>query len=151
MDVLLVEDSHGDARLAQEAFLASETPVRLHIARDGIEAMEFLLHETLPRPDLILLDLNLPKLDGRELLLRIKQDHSLKTIPTVILSTSDAEEDVKYCYRQHANCYIKKPQQWDAFVKVVKFVNDFFLQVIKPQHDPEDPIFQDILADRFYF
>jgi CheY-like chemotaxis protein len=151
MDVLLVEDSHGDVRLAQEAFLVSETPVRLHIARDGIEAMEFLLRENLPRPDLILLDLNLPKLDGRELLLRLKEDPSLKTIPTIILSTSDAEEDVIYCYRQHANFYIKKPQQWDAFVKVVKFINNFFLLVVKPQHDSVDQIFQNIVTDRFYF
>jgi chemotaxis family two-component system response regulator Rcp1 len=151
MDILLIEDSPGDVRLAREAFLASDKPFRLHVACDGVEAMEFLLHDNLPRPDLILLDLNLPKINGRELLIRLKNDDNLKTIPTVVLSTSDAEDDVRYCYRQHATCYIKKPDQWDAFARVVGLVNDFCQLAIKPQDSPADYILRKIVADRFYF
>jgi CheY-like chemotaxis protein len=151
MDILLVEDNLGEARLAQEAFLASNEPVSLHVARDGVEAMEFLLNNKLPRPDLILLDLNLPKINGRELLTRIKNNDTLKTIPTVVLSTSDAQEDVQYCYEHHANCYIKKPEQWDSFVGVVKFVNDFWLMVVKPQVCPMIDILRGVQADRFDF
>jgi CheY-like chemotaxis protein len=151
MDILLIEDNLGDARLTQEAFLTSEEPVSLHVARDGVEAMEFLLNDNLPRPDLILLDLNLPKIDGRELLTRIKNNDTLKTIPTVVLSTSDAAEDVQYCYENHANCYIKKPEQWDSFVDVVKFVNDFWLLIVKPQVRPMIDIFRSVPADRFDF
>jgi chemotaxis family two-component system response regulator Rcp1 len=151
MDVLLVEDSPGDVRLAQIAFLASDKPICLHVARDGVEAMEFLLRDDLPQPDLILLDLNLPRIDGRELLVRLKNDHSMKSIPTVILSTSDAEDDVQYCYREHATCFIKKPQHLDGFAGVVKFVNDFSRMVIKPQQGPTNHILLNVEPDRFYF
>jgi len=151
MNILLIEDSPGDARLAKEAFRASDRPACLHVARDGIEAMEFLLHDNVPRPDLILLDLNLPKIDGRELLIRLKNDDDLKTIPTVVLSSSAAEDDVRYCYRQHATCFIVKPKQWDAFAGVVKFVMDFCRLVVKPQETPANSIMRNIVADRFYF
>src|ERR1700736_6821512 len=113
--VLLVEDSPGDVRLTQEAFRDANKSVHLHVATDGVEAMAFLRHEgahaDAPRPDLILLDLNLPKMDGREVLVHIKEDNSLKTIPTVILTTSDAEADIVKCYQLHANCYLKKDRK----------------------------------------
>jgi two-component system, chemotaxis family, response regulator Rcp1 len=113
MDILLVEDNPGDARLAQEAFRQSNAPVSLHIVSDGEDAMSFLrregVHVHVPRPHLILLDLNLPKLSGRESLAQIKGDNRFKSIPTVILTTSDAEEDVSYCYENYANCYVRKP------------------------------------------
>jgi chemotaxis family two-component system response regulator Rcp1 len=117
MDILLVEDNPGDARLAQEAFRQSNAPVSLHIVSDGEDAMSFLRREGVhvhvnvhvPRPPLILLDLNLPKLSGRETLAQIKGDNRFKSIPTVILTTSDAEEDVSYCYENYANCYVRKP------------------------------------------
>jgi two-component system, chemotaxis family, response regulator Rcp1 len=151
MNILLIEDSPSDARLAKEAFRASDSPACLHVARDGIEAMEFLLHDNIPRPDLILLDLNLPKIDGRELLSRLKNDDDLKTIPTVVLSSSAAEDDVQYCYRQHATCFIVKPNQWDAFAGVVRFVMDFCRLAVKPQENPVNSIMRNIVADRFYF
>src|ERR1700733_12016980 len=110
IEVLLVEDSPGDVRLTQEAFREANAAVILHVARDGVEAMAFLRHEghhlVSPRPDLILLDLNLPRMDGREVLSRIKQDGSLKTIPTVILTTSEAHADIDGSYELHANCYL---------------------------------------------
>ena len=113
MDILLVEDNPGDVRLAQEAFRNSNAAVTLHIARDGEEAMSFLrregVHVDAPRPHIILLDLNLPRLDGRETLAKIKSDKSFKAIPTIILTTSDAEVDISYCYENYANCYVRKP------------------------------------------
>src|SRR5580704_19021772 len=133
--VLLVEDSTGDVRLMQEAFRDASPAVFLHIARDGMEAMAFLGREgdyaEAPRPDLILLDLNLPKMDGREVLVRIKAHDSLKTIPTVILSTSDAEADIRISYQHGANCYFKKPVEWNAFVTLVKSINEFWLTMVK--------------------
>src|ERR1700723_3803924 len=109
IEVLLVEDSPGDVRLTQEAFREYSKPIRLHLAADGIEAMAFLrregIHANAPRPDLILLDLNLPKMDGREVLAHIKEDGNLKTIPTVILTTSDAQADIVKSYQLQANCY----------------------------------------------
>ncbi len=133
--VLLVEDHPGDVRLMQEAFRDASPSVFLHVARDGMEAMAFLKRDgdyvQAPRPDLILLDLNLPKMDGREVLVRIKADESLKTIPTVILSTSDAEADIRISYEHGANCYFKKPVEWDAFVTLVKSINDFWLKMAK--------------------
>jgi len=131
MDVLLVEDSPGDVRLAQEAFSASGKPIRLHVVGDGVEAMAFLkqedAHKNAPRPNLILLDLNLPIMDGREVLARIKKDASLNAIPTIVLTASDAKEDVLYCYRNHANCFVRKPEQWDTFESVVRHMNTFWL------------------------
>jgi chemotaxis family two-component system response regulator Rcp1 len=141
IEVLLVEDSPGDVRLTQEAFRDANRSVHLHVAADGIEAMEFLrkegAHANAPRPDLILLDLNLPKMDGREVLAHIKEDETLKTIPTVILTTSDAEADIVKSYELQANCYLTKPVQLDAFEALVKSINDFWLTKVKlPQQGP---------------
>jgi chemotaxis family two-component system response regulator Rcp1 len=141
IEVLLIEDSPGDVRLTQEAFREFSKPVRLHLATDGIEAMAFLRHEgvyaDVPRPDLILLDLNLPKMDGREVLALIKGDQSLKIIPTIILTTSDNEADVTMSYRLRANCYLRKPAHWDAFDNLVRSINAFWLTRAKlPQQIP---------------
>jgi CheY-like chemotaxis protein len=135
IEVLLVEDSPGDVRLTQEAFRDANRSIHLHVVSDGVEAMAFLrrkgAHGRAPRPDIILLDLNLPKMDGREVLAHIKEDDSLKTIPTVILTTSDAEADIAKCYQLHANCYLKKPVQLDAFELLVKSINDFWLTKVE--------------------
>jgi two-component system, chemotaxis family, response regulator Rcp1 len=131
LQVLLVEDSPGDVRLTQEAFRDANLSVQLHVATDGVEAMEFLKREgrytDAPRPDLTLLDLNLPRMDGREVLARIKADDVLKTIPTVILTTSAAEADIANSYQLQANCYLTKPVELDAFEGLVKSINDFWL------------------------
>ena len=131
IEVLLVEDSPGDVRLTQEAFRDSGKPVRLHLASDGVEALAFLrcegIYADAPRPDLILLDLNLPKMDGREVLKEIKKDRNLKTIPTIILTTSDDEVDVLISYQLQANCYLRKPAHWDAFDNLVRSINAFWL------------------------
>jgi CheY-like chemotaxis protein len=135
IDVLLVEDSPGDVRLTQEAFRNANRAIHLHVAADGIEAMAFLRREGaqagMPRPDLILLDLNLPKMDGREVLALIKEDENLKTIPTVILTTSTAEADIVKSYQLQANCYLTKPVQLDEFESLVKSINDFWLTKVK--------------------
>jgi two-component system, chemotaxis family, response regulator Rcp1 len=135
MEVLLVEDSPGDVRLTQEAFRDANPAIRLHVATDGVEAMAFLkregIHVQAPRPDLILLDLNLPKMDGREVLAHIKEDNTLKTIPTVILTTSDAEADIVKSYQLQANCYLSKPVQLDVFEGLVGSINDFWLNKVK--------------------
>jgi chemotaxis family two-component system response regulator Rcp1 len=135
IEVLLVEDSPGDVRLTQEAFRDVNKSVHLHVAFDGVEAMAFLRHQEphihAPRPDLILLDLNLPKMDGREVLAHIKGDESLKTIPTVILTTSEAEADIVKSYQLQANCYLSKPVQFEAFESLVKSINDFWLTRVK--------------------
>jgi two-component system, chemotaxis family, response regulator Rcp1 len=129
--VLLVEDNLGDVRLTQEAFRDANGSVKLHVACDGMEAMNFLRHEgaygDAPRPHFILLDLNLPKMDGREVLAQIKKDESLKTIPTIILTTSDAEADIARSYQLHANCYLCKPVQLEDFESLVRSINDFWL------------------------
>ncbi len=133
--VLLVEDSPGDVRLTQEAFRDVNTSVRLHVVSDGVEAMAFLRHEGIyvdaPRPDLILLDLNLPKMDGREVLAHIKADDLLKNTPTVVLTTSDAEADVMKSYQLQANCYLTKPARFDEFANLMKSVNDFWLTKVQ--------------------
>jgi chemotaxis family two-component system response regulator Rcp1 len=135
IEVLLVEDSPGDVRLTREAFKNAKVHINLHVASDGTEAMAFLRHEGAhvhaPRPALILLDLNLPKMDGRKVLAHIKEDASLKTIPTVILTTSEAEEDIAKSYQLQANCYLSKPVQFDAFESLVKSINDFWLTKVK--------------------
>ena len=135
IEVLLVEDNPGDVRLTQEVFLDANSSVHLHVASDGVEAMAFLRregsHSHAPRPDLVLLDLNLPKMDGREVLAQIKKDESLKTIPTVILTTSDAEADIAKSYRLQANCYLTKPVQLSSFEALVKSINDFWLTKAK--------------------
>jgi CheY-like chemotaxis protein len=134
-EVLLVEDSPGDVRLTQEAFRDANKSIRLHVAADGVEAMAFLkregAHAYAPRPDIILLDLNLPKMDGREVLAHIKADGILKTIPTVILTTSEAETDIVKSYQLQANCYLTKPVQFDEFASLVKIINDFWLTRVK--------------------
>ena len=135
LEVLLVEDSPGDVRLTQEAFRDANPAIRLHVTTDGVEAMAFLkregIHAKAPRPDLILLDLNLPKMDGREVLAHIKEDATLKTIPTVILTTSDAEADIVKSYQLQANCYLSKPVQLDVFESLVGSINDFWLTKVK--------------------
>jgi chemotaxis family two-component system response regulator Rcp1 len=135
IEVLLVEDSPGDVRLTQEAFRDANKAIHLHVAADGVEAMAFLrregIHAQAPRPELILLDLNLPKMDGREVLAHIKEDSNLKTIPTVILTTSEAEADIVKSYQLQANCYLTKPVQLDAFEALVKSINDFWLTKVK--------------------
>jgi two-component system, chemotaxis family, response regulator Rcp1 len=129
--LLLVEDNPGDVRLTQMAFRTADPSVDLHVASDGVEAMAFLNQEgafsASPRPDLILLDLNLPRMDGREVLAQIKTDPSLKLIPTVILTTSDAEADIVSSYQLQANCYLNKPVQWDSFQSLVTSIHDFWL------------------------
>jgi chemotaxis family two-component system response regulator Rcp1 len=137
-EVLLVEDSPGDVRLTQEAFRDASKLIHLHVASDGIEALAFLrregIHRNAPRPDFILLDLNLPRMDGREVLSLIKNDESLKTIPTIILTTSNSEADIMKSYQLQANCYLCKPVQLDEFENVVKSINDFWLtRVTLPQ------------------
>jgi chemotaxis family two-component system response regulator Rcp1 len=139
VDVLLVEDSPGDVRLTREAFREANPAVRLHVASDGIEAMAFLRREgasvEAPRPDFILLDLNLPKMDGREVLALIKEDHNLRTIPTVILTTSEADADILQSYELNANAYLRKPVTLEAFEALVRSINDFWLtKVVLPQH-----------------
>ena len=135
INVLLVEDSPGDVRLTKEALKDAKVHINLHVAADGIEAMAFLMrngaHADAPRPELILLDLNLPRKDGREVLKEIKQSVALATIPVVILTTSAAQEDVLNSYRLHANCYITKPVSLDGFLKVVQSIDDFWLTVVK--------------------
>jgi two-component system, chemotaxis family, response regulator Rcp1 len=133
-EVLLVEDTPGAVRLTQEAFHNANPTIHLHVASDGVEAMAFLrregLHADAPRPDLILLDLNLPKMDGREVLAKIKGDDSLKTIPTLILTTSEAEVDILNGYRLQANCYLTKPVHLDAFERLITSINDFWLTTV---------------------
>jgi chemotaxis family two-component system response regulator Rcp1 len=133
--VLLVEDSPGDVRLTQEAFRVADPTIDLRVAADGVEAMAFLLRKgayaDAPRPEFILLDLNLPKMDGREVLAHIKEDDNLKTIPTVILTTSDAEADILTSYQLQANCYLSKPVQLEEFESLVKSINDFWLTKVK--------------------
>jgi two-component system, chemotaxis family, response regulator Rcp1 len=133
--VLLVEDSPGDVRLTQEAFHDADPSIELHVATDGVEAMAYLrregIHAAAPRPDFILLDLNLPKMDGREVLAHIKGNQDLKTIPTVILTTSDAEADILTSYQLRANCYLSKPVQLEEFEALVKSINDFWLTTVK--------------------
>jgi len=135
IDILLVEDNVGDARLAKEALKESKLKNDLHIVGDGIDAMDFLHGKgkflNAPRPDLILLDLNLPRKDGREVLAEIKNDIDLKRIPVVILTISKAEEDILKTYNLHANCYITKPLDLDQFMKVVKSIEDFWLTIVK--------------------
>jgi len=133
--VLLVEDSPGDVRLTQEAFRNVSAAITMHIASDGVEAMAFLeqtgVHAQAPRPDLILLDLNLPRMDGREVLAKIKSSDDLKTIPVLILTTSQSEVDILMSYQLHANCYMTKPVQLDAFDNLVGSINNFWLTKVR--------------------
>ena len=139
IEVLLVEDSPGDVRLTREAFRDAKVHINLHVATDGTKAMAFLnregVHANAPRPDLVLLDLNLPKKDGREVLQEIKESHTLKSIPVVILTTSSSEADILKSYRLHANCYITKPVGLEGFLTVVKSIDNFWLSVVKLPHE----------------
>ena len=135
INILLVEDSEPDVVLTREAFSEAMVPNRLYVVEDGIEAIDFLRqkkqYKTVPRPDLILLDLNLPKKDGRAVLEEIKSDPSLATIPVVILTTSTDEGDVSRAYTSHANCYISKPVDFAQFIKVIKTIESFWLTVVR--------------------
>jgi chemotaxis family two-component system response regulator Rcp1 len=135
VQVLLVEDSPGDVRLTQEAFDDANANVELHVATDGVEAMDFLRregkHNDAPRPDLVILDLNLPRLDGREVLARVKEDSTLKAIPIVVLSTSASEVDIAASYHLHANCYFTKPVDLDDFDDLVQRINAFWIEKVK--------------------
>jgi len=132
---LLVEDNPGDVRLTQEALKSHKVQNNLHVVTDGEEAMAFLRkqgkYKGAARPDIILLDLNLPKKDGREVLAEIKSDPNLKTIPVVIISSSEAEQDVIKSYDLNANCYVTKPVNFDQFIKVVQSINEFWLTIVK--------------------
>jgi chemotaxis family two-component system response regulator Rcp1 len=134
VEILLVEDNPGDVRLTQEALKEGKVYNNLHWAKDGVEALEFLKrqgkHANAPRPDIILLDLNLPKKDGREVLAQIKKDGALKQIPVVVLTTSEAEEDVLKSYELHANCYVTKPVDLEKFIHVVQSIDRFWLTVV---------------------
>ena len=134
VEILLVEDNAGDVRLTREALREGKVYSNLHWAKDGVEALEFLRregnHADAPRPDIILLDLNLPKKDGREVLAVIKSDDQLMQIPVVVLTTSKAEEDVLRSYALHANCFITKPVDLDKFILVVKSIDRFWLTVV---------------------
>ena len=135
IQILLVEDNPADVDLTREGFEVGKLKNDLHVVTDGIEALGFLRkegeHASAPRPDLILLDLNLPKKDGREVLAEIKQDPELQTIPVVVLTSSDAEEDVLKSYQLHANSYIRKPVNLERFMNIVSTVEDFWFTVVK--------------------
>ena len=138
IDILLVEDDPGDVLMTREAFEHHKIRNALHVARDGVEALEFLKRKgrfgQAPRPDLILLDLNLPRKDGREVLGEIKQDPDLRTIPVVVLTTSEADEDIVRSYDLHANAYVTKPVDFEKFVEVVRKIDDFWVTVVKLPH-----------------
>jgi chemotaxis family two-component system response regulator Rcp1 len=139
IEVLLVEDSPGDVRLTREALKDAKMHISLQVVSDGIEAMAYLSRENnyadAPRPDLILLDLNLPKKDGRDVLKEIKESDTLKTIPVVILTTSASRADIDRSYALHANCYITKPVNLQGFIKVVQSIDNFWLSVVKLPSD----------------
>ena len=142
IEVLLVEDNPGDVRLTREALKEGKVRNNLSVARDGVEALAFLRregeHAAAPRPDVILLDLNLPRKDGREVLEEIKADPALRSIPVVILTSSEAERDIVQAYALHANCYITKPVDLDQFITVVKSIEDFWFTIVKlpPEQRP---------------
>jgi len=135
IDILVVEDNAGDARLIREVLNNDKVFASLHMTKDGVEAMDFLRNKgkyrNSPKPDLIILDLNLPRKDGREVLAEIKNDDKLKHIPIVIMTISQAEEDILKSYNLHANCYITKPIDLNQFIKVVKSIEDFWFSIVK--------------------
>lgn len=139
INVLLVEDDPGDVLITREAFAENKVRNHLSVVNDGVKALQFLRREadyaSAPRPDLILLDLNLPRMDGHEVLAKIKSDADLQRIPVVVLTTSDAEEDVLRSYDLHANAYVTKPVDFERFLGVVRQIDDFFVSVVKlPGH-----------------
>ncbi|HCK20993.1 MAG TPA: response regulator [Bacteroidetes bacterium] len=135
MNVLLVEDNPGDIRLTQEAFKEGTVPKELHVVKDGVEALEFLRKQgkfaLSPTPDIILLDLNLPRKDGREVLAEVKTDEVLRFIPVIVLTTSDSEQDITKAYSLYANCFITKPVDLDQFIFIIRQIEIFWFQVIK--------------------
>jgi len=135
IEILLVDDDEGDILLAQRALENGKLYNRMHTAKDGVEAMDFLkrrgLHANATRPDLVLLDLNMPRKDGREVLSEMKQDAELRTIPVVILTTSDAERDIVQMYNLHANCYVTKPVDLEQFTKIVREIKQFWFSVVQ--------------------
>ncbi len=135
IDILLVEDDPGDELITREAFADNKINNVLHVARDGQEGLDFIYrrgaHSRAPRPDLILLDLNLPKYDGRQLLEKVKSDADLCDIPIVVLTTSSAQEDIVRSYKLHANAYVTKPVDLDQFIKAVRQIDDFFVRVVR--------------------
>ena len=135
IQVLLVEDDPGDVLMTREAFEDNKVANRLHVVSDGAAALEFLRkegeHADAPTPDLVLLDLNLPRMDGREVLQALKEDEQLRRIPVVVLTTSEAEEDVLRSYSLHANAYVTKPVDFDRFIDVVRQIDDFFVSVVR--------------------
>ena len=135
IDILLVEDNPGDVRLAREALKESKMRNNLFVVEDGVEAMDFLYRRgkylEAPRPDLILLDLNLPRKSGREVLAGVKSDDSLKRIPVVILTVSEDEQDIVRAYDLHANCYVTKPIDFDQFMKITRSIEEFWLTIVK--------------------
>jgi CheY-like chemotaxis protein len=135
IEVLLVEDSPGDVRLTREALREGKIRNNLSHVPDGVEAMAFLRHEgqyaDVPKPDIVLLDLNMPRKDGREVLAEMKADPRLKRIPVVVLTTSEAEQDILKTYDLHANCYLTKPVDLDQFISIVRSVENFWLQLVK--------------------
>ncbi|MFP3965869.1 response regulator [Actinomadura fulvescens] len=135
IEVLLVEDDPGDVLLTTEAFEHNKVKNNLHVVNDGEQAMAFLRREEpyagAPRPDLVLLDLNLPRKDGREVLEEIKDDEELRSVPVVVLTTSEADEDILRSYHLHANAYVTKPVDFDQFIRVVRQIDDFFVTVVK--------------------
>jgi CheY-like chemotaxis protein len=135
IEVLLVEDDQGDILLTKEAFDFNKVRNRLNVVNDGEQAMAYLRREDgyadAPRPDLILLDLNLPRMSGMEVLREVKADSTLRTIPVVILTTSEAEEDIIHSYQLHANAYVSKPVDFEQFIRVVRQIDDFFVTVVK--------------------
>jgi chemotaxis family two-component system response regulator Rcp1 len=134
LQLLLVEDNPGDVRLTREAFKAGEVNVSMFVARDGVEAMDFLHKrsgfQAAPVPDLILLDLNLPRKNGREVLSEIKADPKLRRIPVLVMTTSRADQDINRAYSLNANCYITKPMDLDEFLRIVKSIGDFWLKTV---------------------
>lgn len=139
IDVLLVEDDPGDVLMTREAFAENKVANRLAVVPDGVDAMAFLRKEgeyaDAPTPDLVLLDLNLPRMDGREVLAAMKSDDELRRIPVVVLTTSEAEEDVLRSYSLHANAYVTKPVDFERFIDVVRQIDDFFVSVVRlPAH-----------------
>jgi len=135
VEILLVEDNPGDVRLTREALKEAKVRNSLSVVGDGVEAMAFLRREgsyaTAPRPDIVLLDLNLPKKDGREVLAEVKADPDLRRIPVVILTTSKAEEDILKTYDLHANCFVTKPVDFDQFIKVIRSIEGFWLTIVQ--------------------
>jgi two-component system response regulator len=139
IDILLVDDDQGDVLLTTKALHQGKLVNKIHVAHDGVEAMEFLRREgafaNAPRPDLIFLDLNMPRKDGREVLEEIKHDDELRAIPVVVLTTSDADRDILHSYHLHANCYVTKPVGMDQFLNVVRDIQGYWFSVVKlPPH-----------------